>query len=108
MTARRKKDSQQTELPIEGAAVPPVPLRKDAKEPATNGNGESHVLSEDMPAAIAHRPFDPKKHDAPLHKRVDRGFLDYASYVIRDRAIPNLGRFEAGAAAHPLRSAHVG
>ncbi len=25
-----------------------------------------------------------------LHTRVDRGFLEYASYVIRDRAIPNL------------------
>src|SRR3984885_10002072 len=90
MTARRKKDSQQTELPIEGAAVPPVPLRKDAKEPAKNGNGESHVLAEDMPVAIAHRPFDPNKVEAPLHKRVDRGFLEYASYVIRDRAIPAL------------------
>ncbi|MSU62327.1 MAG: DNA topoisomerase IV subunit A [Pedosphaera sp.] len=26
----------------------------------------------------------------PLHRRVDTGFLQYASYVIRDRAIPNL------------------
>jgi topoisomerase IV subunit A len=26
----------------------------------------------------------------PLHRRVDRSFLEYASYVIRDRAIPNL------------------
>ncbi len=25
-----------------------------------------------------------------MHSRVDRSFLDYASYVIRDRAIPNL------------------
>ena len=25
--------------------------------------------------------------EQPLHRRVDRGFLDYASYVIRDRAI---------------------
>src|ERR1700716_1491528 len=30
------------------------------------------------------------KFALPLHRRVDRGFLDYASYVIRDRAIPNL------------------
>ena len=40
--------------------------------------------------AIAHKPFDPKKLGVGLHTRVDRGFLDYASYVIRDRAIPNL------------------
>ncbi len=26
----------------------------------------------------------------PLHQRMDRSFLEYASYVIRDRAIPNL------------------
>jgi topoisomerase-4 subunit A len=32
----------------------------------------------------------PGKIELPLHRRVDRGFLDYASYVIRDRAIPNL------------------
>jgi len=39
---------------------------------------------------IAHRPFAPGKIELPLHRRVDRGFLDYASYVIRDRAIPSL------------------
>jgi topoisomerase IV subunit A len=29
--------------------------------------------------------------ELPLHRRVDTNFLQYASYVIRDRAIPNLG-----------------
>ncbi len=37
------------------------------------------------------RIFDPKNREGALHARVDRGFLDYASYVIRDRAIPSLG-----------------
>jgi topoisomerase-4 subunit A len=32
----------------------------------------------------------PGKIELPLHRRVNRSFLDYASYVIRDRAIPNL------------------
>jgi topoisomerase IV subunit A len=32
----------------------------------------------------------PSKVELPLHRRVDRSFLEYASYVIRDRAIPNL------------------
>ena len=36
------------------------------------------------------RPFVPGKIELPLHRRVNRSFLDYASYVIRDRAIPNL------------------
>ncbi|MBM3833967.1 MAG: DNA topoisomerase IV subunit A [Verrucomicrobia bacterium] len=32
----------------------------------------------------------PQKVDGPLHRRMDHSFLQYASYVIRDRAIPNL------------------
>ncbi|MCX6925513.1 MAG: DNA topoisomerase IV subunit A, partial [Verrucomicrobia bacterium] len=41
-----------------------------------------------MPAPT--RPFVPGNIELPLHSRVNRSFLDYASYVIRDRAIPNL------------------
>ena len=48
-----------------------------------------HVQAEDV-EIIAHRPFVPGKIELPLHRRVDRSFLDYASYVIRDRAIPKL------------------
>ena len=82
MSAKHKKDSGQPELPIEPA---------DTKAAAnTNGNGATHVLAEDISTAIAHKPFDPKSLAVGLHTRVDRGFLDYASYVIRDRAIPNL------------------
>jgi topoisomerase IV subunit A len=56
-----------------------------------DGNGHAHVEVEPVAATeIAHRPFSPKSQDQALHRRVDRGFLDYASYVIRDRAIPNL------------------
>ncbi len=54
-----------------------------------NGNGESHVLAEEVPA-VAHTPFAPGKIEQPLHRRVNTSFLEYASYVIRDRAIPNL------------------
>jgi topoisomerase IV subunit A len=58
---------------------------------AEASNGHAHVEVEAVPAAeIVHRPFEPGRIEEPLHKRVDRGFLDYASYVIRDRAIPNL------------------
>ncbi|MCX6894325.1 MAG: DNA topoisomerase IV subunit A [Verrucomicrobia bacterium] len=92
MSAKRKKDSSQPELPIAGA--PPAPVAaKPAKEAAAangNGNGATHVLAEEFSTAVAHKPFDPKSLAVGLHTRVDRGFLDYASYVIRDRAIPNL------------------
>src|SRR5262245_38052844 len=62
----------------------------ETAKPTSNGNGESHVLAEEVPATIVHRPFVPGKVELPLHRRVNRSFLDYASYVIRDRAIPNL------------------
>src|SRR5881227_4512519 len=45
---------------------------KTTGAPATRGNGQ------------------PMKIELPLHRRVDTSFLQYASYVIRDRAIPNL------------------
>ncbi len=87
MSAQRKKDLSQPELPIEGA--PPVaPVEK--KKTAADGNGTDHVIAETVGTPVVHKPFDPKKLEAGLHTRVDRGFLDYASYVIRDRAIPNL------------------
>src|SRR6266550_9167373 len=89
-SAKRKKDSNQPELPIEGAKARPVEVKSPKKTVAGNGNGAQHVIAEEVTAPIAHRPFDPKKLEAGLHTRVDRGFLDYASYVIRDRAIPNL------------------
>jgi topoisomerase-4 subunit A len=85
--AKKKKDSSQPELPILDPGQPlPTPKPDQAAE---NGNGAEHVHAEQV-TAVAHRPFDPKKAELPLHRRVDRGFLDYASYVIRDRAIPNL------------------
>ena len=77
---KRKTESGQPELPID-------PAGKNAAQPA-NGNG-THVVAEATPA-IAHKPFAPDKIELPLHRRVDKGFLEYASYVIRDRAIPNL------------------
>src|ERR1700733_10042467 len=90
MSAKRKKDSSQPELPIEGVQpVAPVETKK-RKSAAANGNGAGHVIAETVETTIVHKPFDPKKVEAGLHTRVDRGFLDYASYVIRDRAIPNL------------------
>src|SRR6187401_1503452 len=81
---KKKKDSAQPELPIEGAK--PAPAKKPADK---NGNGEQHVVAEAVEAVI-HKPFDPKKLEVGLHTRMDRNFLDYASYVIRDRALPNL------------------
>ncbi|HEY1661116.1 MAG TPA: DNA topoisomerase IV subunit A [Verrucomicrobiae bacterium] len=55
----------------------------------SEGSAADHIVAETLEPA-AHKLFDPKKLGLGLHTRVDRGFLEYASYVIRDRAIPNL------------------
>src|SRR5882757_2001213 len=89
-SAKKKKDSGQPELPIEGVSPVPVETKSAKKKSAeASGNGEQHIVAE-VVEAIAHKPFDPKKLGVGLHTRVDRGFLEYASYVIRDRAIPHL------------------
>jgi topoisomerase IV subunit A len=82
MAAKRKNTPQQPDLPIEGIE-PTVPVN-DKKD----GNG-LHVQAEQVETPV-HPPFSPGKIELPLHRRVDRSFLEYASYVIRDRAIPNL------------------
>src|SRR3954471_14147114 len=92
MPAKRKKDSGQTELPIEGAPVAtPAKTTAPKKKPGdANVSGADHVIAEAPETPIVHKPFDPKRYSGDLHVRVDKGFLEYASYVIRDRAIPNL------------------
>jgi topoisomerase IV subunit A len=102
MSAKRKNIPGQPELPIEEqpdntpGVVNAAPVPKNGKgeppkaKPATNGNGETHVLAENVVAPVVARPFVPGKIELPLHRRVNRSFLDYASYVIRDRAIPHI------------------
>ncbi|MEW6302801.1 MAG: DNA topoisomerase IV subunit A [Verrucomicrobiota bacterium] len=72
--------------------VPPAAnaAPKSKKKTKAASNGETHVQAEQEAAAVAHHPFEPAKIQLPFHRRVDTGFLQYASYVIRDRAIPNL------------------
>jgi len=89
MAAKRKNPSQQPELPIDNPSPATPPQSPAPPKAEKNGHGEMHVQAEEV-EVIAHRPFVPGKIDLPLHRRVDRSFLDYASYVIRDRAIPNL------------------
>lgn len=95
MAKRRKNNSHQPELPALGAPGSPTsrgqPPAKALAAPVSD-NGAQHLQAEAVPATPGGTPrtFDPKRVEAPLHRRVDRNFLDYASYVIRDRAIPNL------------------
>src|SRR5438309_11655434 len=88
MAAKRKPDPDQPNLPIPDLAKGNGGSRKP--KPAKNGNGETHVLAENVAVPVVPHLFKPDKIDLALHRRVDRSFLDYASYVIRDRAIPNV------------------
>jgi topoisomerase IV subunit A len=102
MSAKRKNIPNQPELPIQEVpdntpgVVNAAPISKDGNgelpkpKPSKDGNGASHVLAENVALPAPTRPFVPGKIELPLHRRVNRSFLDYASYVIRDRAIPNL------------------
>src|SRR5512139_2811115 len=102
MSPKRKNNPNQPELPIQEVpdntpgVVNAAPVPKDGdgeplkRKAAEGGNGATHVLAENVALPAPARPFVPGKIEQPLHRRVDRSFLDYASYVIRDRAIPNL------------------
>src|SRR5215470_5777211 len=99
MASKRKNNPNQPELPIEGppgtggkpkSEAGSGEAAKSKKSANSDGNGHAHVLAENVVPAAPVRPFKPGKIELPLHRRVDRGFLEYASYVIRDRAIPNL------------------
>jgi topoisomerase-4 subunit A len=102
MSPKRKSNPDQPELPIQELPdntpgvvnAAPVPKGGNGEssepKPAKSGNGTTHVLAEDVAVPPPARPFVPGKIELPLHRRVNRSFLDYASYVIRDRAIPNL------------------
>src|SRR5437773_2759321 len=51
---------------------------------------KNEVIAETDAAPARPRNGKPSRIDLPLHRRVDASFLQCASYVIRDRAIPNL------------------
>ncbi len=62
----------------------------DAPRPARNGKPAGKAATKPVLAAPA-PPVDEKElGEGPLHRLMDGNFLQYASYVIRDRAIPEL------------------
>jgi len=67
-----------------------TPKADKPAKPEKNGNGAHIVAESDVAPAAPARIINPTKVEIPIHRRVDTGFLQYASYVIRDRAIPNL------------------
>jgi topoisomerase IV subunit A len=87
--SKNKKDSNQPELPIEAAAAAAAAEAKASKQSEARGSDANHIIAEQV-EPTAHRVFNPKQVEVGLHRRIERNYLEYASYVIRDRAIPNL------------------
>src|SRR5206468_6243219 len=92
IAAKRKKDSAQLHLQISDASKTNGDAKPKAKTQSAKSNGHNEIVAEAVPENLAHphRPFNPAKIELPLHRRVNTSFLEYASYVIRDRAIPHL------------------
>ncbi|HEU5079758.1 MAG TPA: DNA gyrase/topoisomerase IV subunit A [Opitutaceae bacterium] len=83
--AKRKtpKTSDQPELPLPADATPPAPTLAVPPEPSP----PEAALSA-KPSEGSGRP--PSDDPAPLARHYRSWFLDYASYVILDRAVPHL------------------
>ena len=103
MAQKRKKNQDQPELPMPEvpdntpgevhAAPVPADGNGKASKPSTNGERRWRNACPGRKCRRATRRRARSclgKIELPIHRRVNRSFLDYASYVIRDRAIPNL------------------
>src|SRR4051812_33819773 len=89
MPKRPTPDDDQPELSLNGAPPPP--------EAEVTSGLSAESLSADAPADQAAAPLQPERapgpiHDeqAPLAQSYRNWFLDYASYVILDRAVPHM------------------
>ena len=74
--------SEQLSMDFDAAMEAPAPA-PEATVPAR----EKAVAPPPAPPAAA---MPSQRNDGLLHRLVDSNFLQYASYVIRDRAIPDL------------------
>src|SRR3979490_2802340 len=88
MPKRKKPTSDQIELPLDAAPaeVPPEP------EPTVNGAAPDSTADLDSATLAPTRKEGEKVQDeqAPLAQSYRNWFLDYASYVILDRAVPHI------------------
>ena len=100
--AKRKssKNSDQPELPLDSTAVPIPPKAERKAEPTPDPKSAPTAASADGDSATettAIEPPPPRKKGqkvqddkAPLAQHYRNWFLEYASYVILDRAVPHI------------------
>ena len=90
MPKRKKPNGDQSELPLDPAPVVPEPAPETA--PATNG-ATAETPGDPQSAIVPARRKEGEKvqnEQAPLALSYRNWFLDYASYVILDRAVPHI------------------
>ena len=91
---KSSKSSDQSELPLDASAAASAAAARDLA--AAAGSGPKATASAEPAAAVKLSP-PPRRggkkvqdEDAPLASSYRAWFLDYASYVILDRAVPHL------------------
>ena len=97
MAKRKKTNNDQPELPLD-AAPAPEPKAPKAEVKAPKAGDDQPAASAAPIAAPVAAPESPKRkkgekvqdEQAPLAQHYRNWFLDYASYVILDRAVPHL------------------
>jgi len=97
---KSSKNNEQPELPLDGADAPQTPNAKgqtpdDAPESAgarvpAIENPESKIETAEPQAPKRKKGQKVQDEPAPLAQHYRNWFLDYASYVILDRAVPHL------------------
>jgi len=86
---KKSKGSNDPELPID--AEYDFGEEEEETDASAESGDTAEVSGEDTPDQdVPEEDAEVKKERSRLHKRMDTNFLEYASYVIRDRAIPNL------------------
>jgi topoisomerase-4 subunit A len=96
MPKRKQPKDDQPELPLDGPAQPgantpaPADRQEQPKQPAAPQTPAA-APSADAEEPSSGTPADPGNgHVAPLAEHYRDWFLDYASYVILDRAVPHI------------------
>ena len=99
MPKRKTPKDDQPELPLNGNSATPEPSAPAAGGdapaeavpvvPATPGDAETPVVVDAESAALPPVKLE-NSPDAPLVQHYRNWFLDYASYVILDRAVPHI------------------